>query len=227
MNTNLIKLRVLPALAVLCIHSAALATQPTAAGGGSAAAQVASGGSMSIGSNGSALSYASSSQSAHAATTAATAHTPNYSNVRASIAGETGTQSAGVAYNTSTGAGTGWAQAAGQVSAGAGGTVGIHGVSLGDSGGDTRTQSNLVINAARDQGSSVQGCTASGFETGLRFDRSQGVTVNATTTGYVTGTNATNTLAGLNAAGLASIQASGYFSGVGQVGGSTGTLPRP
>lgn len=222
-----IKFSMLPAFAALCVHSAALATQPSASGSGGAAAQVSSGGSMSIGSNGSALSYAASSQSAHASTTTATSHTPNYSNVRASVAGETATHSSGMAYNTSTGSGTGWANSAGAVSAAARGTVGIHGVNTGHSGGSTRTQSTFVIQAGRDQGSSVQGRTASGFETVVGYERNGGVTVNAATTGYVTGTNVSSALAGMNAAGLASIQASGYFRGVGQSGGSTGAVPRP
>lgn len=220
-----IKLSVLPALAAICLHSVALATPPAGAGSAGSTAQVSSSGSMSIGSNGSALSYAMSSQSAHAGTMMTTTLLPGSPPaISASIAGETATLSAGMAYNTSTGAGTGAAHAAGSVGAAAQGTVGFPGLNTGGSGGSTLTRSTFAIDAARNQGSSVQGSTASGFQTVLGVERSGGVGVQATTVGYVKGTNASAALAGMNA-GLASIQASGYFSGTGQIGAGTG--PRP
>lgn len=230
------KLSVLSALAVLCVHSVAVATQPSATSSAGSVAQVTSQGAMTIGNNGSALSFASSSQSAGVGTTATTFHTPSYSNVRASVSGETSTLSAGVAYNISKGAGTGWAGAAGSVSAATHAVVGIRGLNTGDSGGSAGTSSTFTIQAARNQGGSVQGNTASGFATELTFQRlgeaksgnpAGGVVVNATTTGHVSGANASGALAGLNAAALVSIQSSGYFSGLGQLGAATGTITRP
>ena len=224
MSSNL---HTLLALAVLCVHSTTHATEPSAMGAGSVAAGAASGGSMHIGSNGSSLSYAASSQTASFKTVPSTFHSPNYSTVTASIAGSTATNSAGVAYNTGTGSGTGTARAAGTASAAAQGLVGIHGLRTGDSGGRTGTQSTFVIQAGGGQGSSVLGSTSSGFQAALSFDRTHATTVQAATAGHVTGTNATNTLAGMNAAGLASIQSSGYFQVTGNASTSTGALPRP
>jgi len=234
-----IKLPLLSALAsaMWCMHAAALATQPCAGGIAGALVNASTGGSMSIGSNGSALSYATSSQSAATKITAGTTHLPGFSKVNASIGAETATQSAGTAYNSSIGSGSGWATSAGTVNAAAQGKLGIRGMSAADSGGSTGTQSSFAIHAARDQGSAVQGNTASGFETSLNFRRTgqtqaagtpgSGVALNVSTTGYVTGTNASNALAGMNAAAVADIKASGYFKGFGQVGAATGTVTGP
>jgi len=225
---TLIKRLVLPATAMFCIHSAALATQPQATGSAHAAVRVATSGAMSIGSNGSALSVASSSQSAYAKTTPSMAQPacpPGTQGVSASVAGETATRSSGVAYNTSTGSGTGSASAAGSAGAAAQGSAGIQGLHTGNSGGSTGTYNTFNIQAVRNQGSGVQGSTASGFQTVLNFDRSSGPTVQASTTGYVTGANASGALAGMNAAGVTSIQASGYFNGTGQA--STAAAPHP
>jgi len=93
---TLIKRLVLPATAVFCIHSAALATEPQAIGSAGAAVRVATTGAMSIGSNGGVLSVASSSQIAYAKTTSMVAQ-PAYPTgtpgVSASVAGETATRS--------------------------------------------------------------------------------------------------------------------------------------
>jgi hypothetical protein len=218
----------------LWVHCYAPPTHPGAAGNAAAFVNASSTGSMTVGSNGSALSYAASSQSAGARLVSSATDAHRYSGMNASLAGETATQSAGTAFNASSGSGSGWARSSGAVGAAVQGRLGVRDASNADGGGNAETRSTFLLVAERGQGGHVQGSTSSGFESSLSFQRtggvlpcperqtdgtrSSGVSMRASTTGYVTGTNVSQTLAGMNAPGVASISASGYFNGLGQLG---------
>jgi hypothetical protein len=229
------------ALAALLAHSLAHATPPAGDGSTASMAQVLGRGAMSIGSNGSALSFASSSQGASSRLQVESARNPGYAGVRSSISGETATRSTGVAYSLGSGSGAGWATSAGTVGASAQGSLGPSGA---NAGGSVATGSSFMIHATRGQGSAVQGSTAAGFETSLdsrRFGvpcvrpapvatvpvRSGGTAVELSTAGHVSGANASATLAGMNAAGVAQIVAHGEFTGFGQVNATGRMVARP
>jgi hypothetical protein len=178
---------------------------------------------MSIGGNGSALSYAASSQSA--AARLATNLSP--SRTGASVAGETATRSTGVAYNLSSGAATGLALSAGSAGTQVQGAVGLRGGQF--AGGIAGAGSSFSIVAARNQGSSVDGHTAAGFEASMQRGGqaaapSYGGTPGAasgwqvSTTGYVAGSNTSAALPGMNAAGVARIDGTGHFEARSQAG---------
>ena len=105
-------------------------------------------GSFSLGANGTATSYAQNSEAATAKIGATTSFTPNYSTVAAGISGATTSDSAGQAYNISTGSGMGTAASFGSSATLVGGTTSIQGVTAGFNGGGSGTQTSNVIQAS-------------------------------------------------------------------------------
>jgi hypothetical protein len=233
------------AAVALLASSAAFATDPFAKGAGSVSAGTAVAGGFSVGSNGSSTSYATNSESAKATITAAKSYAPNYcnTNVSAAITGGTKTESSGMAYNVSSGSGSGGALSAGHADTAVKGQIGIHGVTSGFNGGGSGTQTDNVIKAGTNQGSYVNGQTVSGFEADVHYARSSGYTtapagiqapartgsveVSGSNTGYASGANASGALDNMNAAGVANIGASGYFFGKTNLSGSTGSVSAP
>jgi hypothetical protein len=103
--------------------------------------------------------------------TATRSYTPGYGSVNAGVTGETTTNSAGKAYNVSTGSGSGSASSAGYAAAGVQGRAAIQGVTQGFTGGASGTQSANVTHAGTNQGSYVLGQTLSGFDTQVHYAR--------------------------------------------------------
>jgi hypothetical protein len=216
------------AMAALSIQSAASATGPGASGSGAVAVGSTVGGSFSL---------------ATAKMTATRNYTPHYSTVNAGISGATTTDSSGKAYNISIGSGSGWAKSSGSANTAVQGAAAIHGVTNGFTGGSSGTQTNDAIKAGTNQGSYVAGQTKSGFDTQVHYsrtvaatpapagssggDRSATVSVSNETTGYASGVNASGALQGMNAAGLASIGASGHFFAKAGAKGSIGQISAP
>ncbi|WP_147376913.1 hypothetical protein [Noviherbaspirillum saxi] len=192
------------------------ATQPNVVGSGWVATGANAGGNFSLGSNGSATSYAQNREAATAKVTTTADNTPKYTVVNAGVMGATTTESFGKAYNLSSGSGTGSATSAGMADTGVNGKTGIHGVSTGFNGGEAGTHTSNKVQAGVNQGSYVSGETKAGFDTKLHYEKSGGKHSGATRVssyadGYAGGKNHTGSLTGLNAAGIASIGASGKF----------------
>jgi hypothetical protein len=196
-------------------------------------------GNFALGSNGTATSYAQNTESASATVTASTAYKPNHSYVAAGVSGATTTDSTGKAYNVSTGSGTGAAMSQGSADAYVHGGLAIHGVTTGQNGGNSGTNTTNLIKAGTNQGSYVVGQTLSGFDVQVVYSKnathahapagtygvtnSSTVTVSDSKTGYASGANVTGALAGMNAAGLANIGASGHFFAKAGLEATTGT----
>jgi hypothetical protein len=231
------------AIAALLASSAALATGPSAGGAGTVSAGTAVAGTFAVGNNGTSTSYAQNKESARATITAKDSFTPGYGNVKAAVQGATRTDSAGVAYNMSTGSGSGYALSAGHADTATNGTIGIHGVSSGFNGGGSGTHSGNLIMAGPNQGSYVAGETVSGFDAQISYSkghssapapagsiggsRSATVEVTGSNSGYASGANASGALDNMNAAGIANIGSSGYFFGKTSLSGSTGFVTAP
>lgn len=231
------------AIAALLSPSAALATNPGAGGIGTVSAGTAVTGSFNVGNHGTSTSYAQNKESAMASITANKSYTTSYApncernvSANASILGSTKTQSAGTAYNISTGSGSGNALSAGNAGTATGGSIGIHGVTSGFNGGKSGTRTDNVIKAGNNQGSYISGETVSGFDAKVSYNKgyestgaSRTGTVAATgsNSGYASGANASGALENMNAAGLANIGASGYFFGKTNLSGSTGHVTAP
>jgi hypothetical protein len=199
-------------------------------------------GNFSLGSNGTAMSYAHNSEAATAKVGATASFTPSSSTAAAGVSGETTSNSAGQAYNTSTGSGAGMAASYGSAATLVGGMTSIHGVTTGFNGGGSGTQTSNVIHAGTNQGSYVVGQTVSGFDAGVSYarpatitspvagigsNRSATVSISAYNTGYASGANAMGALEGMNAAGLANIASSGQFFGRGALSATTGVVTAP
>jgi hypothetical protein len=215
------------AITTSSIHSTALATEPSASGIGAASVQSTVMGNFSVGTNGTATSYARNSQAATASVFASAGHTPRFNNVDAGINGATTTSSFGMAYNVSTGSGLGSALSSGAADTSVAGVASIHGVATGFNGGYAGTQTGNIIFAGTSSGSYVAGQTLSGFDTQLFYSRSataaaapagtaggtrsSTVGLSTQTTGYASGANATGALEGMNAAGISNIGSSGMF----------------
>lgn len=240
MKTFVVALSV--AMTALSIHGTASATHPAAGGTGAVSVGSTVAGNFGVGSNGTSTSFAHNRESATASVTASTSRTPNYSTVKAGISGATTTASQGTAYNVSTGAGWGSALSAGSARTAVQGAASIGGVSTGFNGGAAGTNTSNIIYAGTNQGSYVAGQTMSGFDAQLHYTRSSSTThaphgtiggartssvgVTATTTGYASGANASGALAGMNAAGIANIGATGYFfASAGLSGTTSATAP--
>lgn len=231
------------AIAALLSSSAAMATAPSAGGVGSVSASTAVAGSFNVGNNGTSTSFAQNKESAMATITAKKSFTtsiaPNCDrnvSANATIMGSTKTESAGVAYNKSTGSGSGSALSAGHADTAAGGAVGIQGVTSGLNVGMSGTRTDNLIKAGTNQGSYVSGETVSGFEANVSYNkayetaagsRTGKVTVTGSSTGFASGANASGALENMNAAGIANIGASGYFFGKTNLSGSTGHVTAP
>jgi len=231
------------AIAALLSPMAAIATTPGAGGIGTVAVGTAVAGTFNVGSNGTSTSYAQNRESAMATITAkknfSTSFGPSCGSSissSAGILGATRTESAGVAYNTSTGSGTGSALSAGHADTAAQGAIGIQGVTAGFNGGGSGTHTDSLIMAGPNQGSYVSGETLSGFEAQVSYDKeyvtgadSRTGTVNASgyNSGYASGANASGAIENMNAAGFANIGASGYFFGKTRLSGSTGYVTAP
>ena len=215
---------------------------PSASGYGSINIHSGVNGNFSLGANGTATSYAQNSEAATARVGATTSFTPNYSTVAAGVSGATTSDSAGQAYNISTGSGMGTAASFGSAATLVGGTTSIHDVTTGFNGGGSGTQTSNVIHAGTNQGSYVIGQTVSGFDAGVSYarpatitspvagigsNRSATVSISAYNTGYASGANAMGALEGMNAAGLANIASSGQFFGRGALSANTGLVTAP
>lgn len=221
----------------------ASATEPRASGMGGIAIQSSVGGGFSLGTSGSALSYAQNSQAATAAIGATAAYTPNFTSVTAGVSGATTSASYGQAFNVSSGSGSGSAASQGSAGTWVHGIESIHGVTGGFNGGASGTYSQDVIQAGTNQGSYVAGQTASGFDSQVHYERAGGwmpapvgtygsgassqVGVSTTNTGYAGGANTGGALEGMNAAGIANIQSSGYFFGNANLSARTRTVSAP
>lgn len=231
------------AMAALLVPSAAFATDPHAFGAGAVSIGTAVSGTMALGANGSSSSYSHNAEAARATISTTRSYTPNHASVTAGAAGATLTKSEGVAFNKSTGAATGGAASAGFAETGTRGVVGIDGVTSGFNGGGSRTVSDNVIKAGRNQGSYVEGTTASGFEAAVGFGRNvstapapagstggtrtRSVEVWGSSSGYTNGATASGALQHMNAAGIANIGASGHYFGRTNAAGTTGFVPAP
>ena len=237
-----VKLSLVLALA-LSVQSVAFATEPSASGSGGVSIANTISGNFAVGQNGSATSYAENKQAGTASVKALANFTGNYGAVNAGITGTTTSDSAGMAYNTSTGTGNGTASSVGSVNTGVHGAVAIHGVTTGFNGGNSSTQSHDQVDAGTNQGSYVIGQTKSGFDTQIQYARtsssaaapvgthggsqSASVSIADQKTGYASGATTTGALAGMNAAGLANIGASGVFFAKAGLSTSTGTVSAP
>jgi hypothetical protein len=231
------------AIAALLTSSAALATAPHAGGVGTVSAGTAVAGSFGVGNNGTATSYAQNREVAKATISASRNAALCYPSVKAGIQGSTRTESAGVAYNTSTGSGSGSALSAGRADTATQGSVGIHGVTSGFNGGKSGTHTENLIKAGTNQGSYISGETVSGFNAQVEYNRTSGsasapagsygggrsgaVKVAGSSDGYASGANASGALENMNAAGIANIGSSGYFFGKTNLSGSTGYKAAP
>lgn len=233
-------------IAALFASSAAMATTPVAGGIGTVSAGTAVAGAFNVGSNGTSTSYAHNRETAMATVTATKGFTTSPApycdtnvSAKAGILGATKTTSDGVAYNTSTGSGTGHAVSSGHADTAVRGNVGIHGVTSGFNGGGAGTHTDNLIKAGANQGSYVSGETVSGFEAQVNYTRGFSATpapapsrtgtveVAGYNSGYASGANASGALENMNAAGMANIGASGYFFGKTNLSGSTGTITAP
>jgi hypothetical protein len=214
---------------VLAAHAQlACATQPSAGGSGTVAIGNTVKGNFSAGSNGSATSYAQNAEAATAGITALANNTPHYTQVNAGITGATTTDSSGKAYNVSTGSGSGSAMSSGYADTSVQGALGIHTVTSGFNGGNAGTQTNNQIVAGTNQGSYVSGQTLSGFDVQLNYAKSGGgVSIADTKSGYASGANSSGALAGMNAAGIASLGASGQFFTTVKLSAGTGNVTAP
>jgi hypothetical protein len=231
------------AIAALLASSAALATGPYAGGVGTVLVGTAVAGTFAVGNSGTSTSYAQNMESAKASITAARSAALCYPSVNAAVQGATRTESIGVAYNTSTGSGSGNALSAGHADTATRGAIGIHGVTSGFNGGGSGTHTDNLIKAGTNQGSYVAGETVSGFEAQVTYNkgyssapapagsyggsRSATVEVSGANSGYASGANASGALENMNAAGLANIGSSGYFFGETNLSGSTGHVTAP
>ncbi len=199
-------------------------------------------GNFSLGSNGTAMSYAHNSEAATAKVGATASFMPSSRTAAAGVSGETTSNSAGQAYNTSTGSGMGMAASYGSAATLVGGMTSIHGVTTGFNGGGSGTQTSNVIHAGTNQGSYVMGQTVSGFDAGVSYarpattnypvagigsNRSATVSISAYNTGYASGANAMGALEGMNAAGIANIGSSGQFFGREAMSATTGMVIAP
>lgn len=211
---------------------------PSASGYGSINIHSGVNGNFSLGANGTATSYAQNSEAATAKVGATTSFTPNYSTVAAGVSGATTSDSAGQAYNISTGSGMGTAASFGSSATLVGGTTSIQGVTGGFNGGGSGTQTSNVIQAGTNQGSYVMGQTLSGFDAGVNYartatttfpvagvggSRSSTVSLSAFNSGYASGANSMGALTGMNAAGIANIGSSGQFFGNGNMSATIDT----
>jgi hypothetical protein len=228
------------AIAAMFASPAALATGPSAGSGGTVSAGTAVAGTFAVGNNGTSTSYAQNKESAKATITATKSFTPCYGNVSAAVQGATKTESAGVAYNTSTGSGSGHALSAGHADTATRGAIAIHGVTSGFNGGGSGTHTDNLIKAGANQGSYVAGETVSGFDAKVSYgkgysnapapagstggSRSATVEVSGSNSGYASGANSSGALQNMNAAGIANIGSSGYFFGKTNLSGSTGDV---
>lgn len=234
------------AIAALFASSTVLATGSHTGGGGTVSPGAASvgnvsvgtavAGTFSVGNNGTATSYAQNKESAKAMITATKSLDYCYGNTNAAIQGATKTESAGVAYNTSTGSGSGYAQSAGYADTATRGTIGVQGVTSGFNGGESGTHTNNLIKAGINQGSYVSGETVSGFDARVSYNkgystlggnRAATIEMSGANSGYASGANASGALENMNAAGIANIGASGYFFGKTNLSGSTGNMTTP
>lgn len=231
------------AIAALLASSAALATTPYAGGVGAVSAGTSVAGTFAVGSNGTSTSYAHNMESAKASITANTNSAFCYPNVSAALKGTTRTESSGVAYNMSTGSGSGHALSSGYADTATHGTVGIHGVTSGFNGGKSGTHTDNLIKAGTNQGSYVAGEAVSGFEVQVDYSRGSSSTpapagsyggsrsgtveVTGSSSGYASGANESGALENMNAAGFANIGSSGYFFGKTNLSGSTGYKAAP
>ena len=220
-------------------HGAAV---PVAIGFGSINIHSGVNGNFSLGSNGTAMSYAHNSEAATAKVGATASFTPSSRTSAAGVSGETTSNSAGQAYNISTGSGTGMAASYGSAATLVGGMTAIHGVTTGFNGGMSGTQTSNVIHAGTNQGSYVMGQTVSGFDAGVNYarpatthypvagigsNRSATVSISAYNSGYASGANAMGALEGMNAAGIANIGSSGKFFGKGNMSATVGPVIAP
>lgn len=221
----------------------AAATEPHASAAGGVSIQSNVGGGFSLGTSGSALSYAQNTQAATAAVGATASYAPGFNSVTAGVNGATTSASYGQAYNVSSGSGSGSASSQGSVGTWVHGMESIHGVTNGFNGGASGTYSHDVIQAGTNQGSYVAGQTASGFDSQVHYERAGGWTpapvgaygggassqvgISTANTGYAGGTNTGGALAQMNAAGIANIQSSGYFFGNANLSAGTGTVSAP
>jgi hypothetical protein len=242
MKTTIISAALTGAITALVTLPAAHATQPASRGLGAATIASAVSGKFSTGSNGTSASYAQNSESATASVTASRSHAPDYRAVNAGISGATRTDSHGIAFNVSTGAGTGSATSSGFADTSVKGATAIAGVT-GAANGGAGTRTTNLIQAGSNQGSYVEGSTLSGFDAQLNYSRSVTVTpphngmaggtrsattsLHSQTTGYASGANATGALESLNAAGIANIGASGYFFGKTHLSAQSGAVTAP
>jgi hypothetical protein len=240
------------AIAALLTSSAALATGPHAGGAGSTgsaggvgtvSAGTAVAGSFAVRNNGTSTSYAQNTESAKATITATKSYTPANGSVTAGVQGATKTESAGVAYNMSTGSGSGHALSAGYADTATHGTIGIRGVTFGFNGGGSGTHTDNLIKAGTNQGSYVLGETVSGFDAQVDYSRAYSsapapagsyggsrsgtVEVTGSSSGYASGANKSGALENMNAAGFTNIGSSGYFFGKTNLSGSTGYKAAP
>lgn len=237
-----IKLAHTRSLVVLALFAplAALATGPAAGGSGAIAVQSNINGGFTLGTVGTAVSYAQNSQAATARISAGTAAAPCYTAVTAGVTGATTSNSYGQAYNVSSGSGSGTAVSQGATGTWVKGLESIRGVTTGFNGGASGTQSHDVIQAGTNQGSYVAGQTVSGFDTQVHYERATGSTLapagtysggvpvqvglSTVNTGYASGANSGGALEGMNAAGIANMGSSGYFFGNSNLSASTGSI---
>jgi hypothetical protein len=226
------------AITTSSIQSRALATEPSASGIGVASVQSTVMGNFSVGTNGTATSYAQNTEAATASVSASASHTPRFNNVDAGINGATTTNSFGMAYNVSTGSGFGSALSSGAADTSVAGVASIYGVATGFNGGYAGSQTGNIIFAGTNSGSYVVGQGLSGFDTQLSYSksgtaaaapagasggtRSSTVGVSSQTTGYASGANATGALEAMNAAGISNIGASGMFFAKGGLSAAVG-----
>lgn len=231
------------AIAALFTSSAALATSPHAGGIGVVSAGTSVAGTFAVGNNGTSTSYAHNMESAKASITASRSAALCYPSAKAAVQGATRTESSGVAYNTSTGSGSGYALSSGYADTATQGTVGIHGVTSGFNGGKSGTHTDNLIKAGTNQGSYIAGETVSGFDVQVDYSRGFGSTpapagsygggrsgtveVTGSSSGYASGANESGALENMNAAGFANIGSSGYFFGKTNLSGSTGYKAAP
>ena len=215
------------AVTALAAATGANATQPSASIGANVTIQNTVNGKFAVGNNGTALSSAHNSEAASASVAASANATPHFGVVNTAISAATTTDSAGNAYNISTGTGSGSASSIGGAATAVQGAVAIHGVTTGFNGGIAGTTSGNAIFANTNQGSYVAGQTKAGIDVQLHYaqsaastyapsgtsgiERTANVSIADQKTGYASGATVSGALDGMNAAGLANIGASGAF----------------
>jgi len=215
---------------------------PTAIGYGSLNISSGVSGNFSLGSNGTAMSYAHNREAATATVGATTSFTPSSGTVTVGVSGQTATSSDGQAYNISTGSGAGMADSHGSAATLVIGATAIQGAATGLNSGWSGTQTNNAILAGTNQGSYVLGQTASGFEAGMTYvqpatinipvagignNQSTTVSISSSNMGFANGKNASGALAGMNAAGIANIGSTGQFFGQGGLSAIVGPVIAP